>query len=741
MAEEPRVTVTRHTGTDFERGRVGHRNGQPMLEHDVTDGTRPEEERPTTGLHHQPALLSGGQRARQAPARRAVPAREGDVWATVRVHPDPANLMNLQPKVDCLTCGKKGFSVNLTRIVAHITGSGGVAPCQPAQPTEQWLALKKRLVNEMSSKASSKAAKRTIAEVNAAAQAGLLSPATGTTQRPIKPALGVITAEICDDAVADFFYGDNISDSIVESPRFKNLCQKLKCAPADWEPPNRDRLGNDLLLSTTARLLNDMTPLKEAILEHCGTVVSDGWDDVERNHLINFLYGTTKGMFFDGTVELTSEQHEDAQAVADMICDFIARVGKYTIIQVVTDTCSVMKAAWRIIEARYPWITCTCCGPHVISLEIKDISQIPEVARVIANTQKIINRFRGRTRWPRNRLREVVLRNQGKNMGLYRAKDTRFAGKVKEMARVLRLKLDLQEVVGSADYAKQKFKDDAASGTDDVKAIVQDELGYWAELLDALRILTPLVVLLRMMDSDKPVMGKVYDKMFMVGARLEKSTVSYAARAAAIHATRWEYLHSVMHAAGYALDPEFLSTQGDLDSATQEGLFKVMNRIALRDLLECAKSDDERAMLSLDSKPVQEHLAKLQMQLMRYQRKEGTFSMLSVQINAKTLAPAEWWHMYGKHLPELCSVAKRVLAQPVCASAAERNWSVYGQIKAAGSSRRNHSNADKRVFCHETLRMKVKLQSAGYTQAVEAWDPMDSDSDESDEEDYTKLMQ
>ena len=109
------------------------------------------------------------------------------------------------------------------------------------------------------------------------------------------------------------------------------------------------------------------------------------------------------------------------------------------------------------------------------------------------------------------------------------------------MARVLRLKLDLQEVVGSADYAKQKFKDDAASGTDDVKAIVQDELGYWAELLDALRILTPLVVLLRMMDSDKPVMGKVYDKMFMVGARLEKSTVSYAARAAAIHATRWEY--------------------------------------------------------------------------------------------------------------------------------------------------------------------------------------------------------
>jgi hypothetical protein len=88
-------------------------------------------------------------------------------------------------------------------------------------------------------------------------------------------------------------------------------------------------------------------------------------------------------------------------------------------------------------------------------------------------------------------------------------------------------------------------------------------------------------------------------------------------------------------------------------------------------------------------------------------------------------------------------VAKRVLAQPTCASAAERNWSVYGQIKNPQSSRRNHSNADKRVFCHETLHLQEKLQRAGYKQAVEKWDQegSESDSDESDMEDLTKLMQ
>ena len=35
----------------------------------------------------------------------------------------------------------------------------------------------------------------------------------------------------------------------------------------------------------------------------------------------------------------------------------IEHVGALSVVQVVTDTCSVMKAAWKLIEAKYPWIT------------------------------------------------------------------------------------------------------------------------------------------------------------------------------------------------------------------------------------------------------------------------------------------------------------------------------------------------------------------------------------------------
>ena len=67
-------------------------------------------------------------------------------------------------------------------------------------------------------------------------------------------------------------------------------------------------------------------------------------------------------------------------------------------------------------------------------------------------------------------------------------------------------------------------------------------------------------------------------------------------------------------------------------------------------------------------------------------------------------------------------MARSVLGQPCCASAAERNWSVYGQIKTTSRSNMSHAVSDKRVYCHEALHMREKLTKAGYKQKVEEWD-------------------
>ena len=73
----------------------------------------------------------------------------------------------------------------------------------------------------------------------------------------------------------------------------------------------------------------------------------------------------------------------------------------------------------------------------------------------------------------------------------------------------------------------------------------------------------------------------------------------------------------------------------------------------------------------------------------------------------------------------IASTSRSVLGQPVCASAVERNWSVYGQIKTTTRSRMGHTVSDKRVYCHEALHLKEKLTKAGYKEQVEK---RDSDS-------------
>ena len=83
MAGRIRI-LSAHSGEDFERGRVGHRNGEAPVgaEPSLSDGVQPEEDiargAPGTGLG-----TAACNRVRK-PAQ-SMPARMGPVWLTVNV--------------------------------------------------------------------------------------------------------------------------------------------------------------------------------------------------------------------------------------------------------------------------------------------------------------------------------------------------------------------------------------------------------------------------------------------------------------------------------------------------------------------------------------------------------------------------------------------------------------------------------------------------------------------------------
>lgn len=177
-----------------------------------------------------------------------------------------------------------------------------------------------------------------------------------------------------------------------------------------------------------------------------------------------------------------------------------------------------------------------------------------------------------------------------------------MAGTIREMARMLGAKNDLQAVVVSLEYERRKSKfvvkkrrggdeddDDKLSPNigDTVKGIIIDESHFWPELANVLRLTLPIVTLLRLMDSNKPCLGKVYKAMSNVQAHISASSVAWKADAERIHSRRWAYLHSPIHAAAYALDPHNIEVVNDNDIGEhcQKGFLKILERMCIRDVL------------------------------------------------------------------------------------------------------------------------------------------------------------
>eukprot|EP00965_Chrysotila_dentata_P160271 5292512-Pleurochrysis_carterae.AAC.1 len=134
----------------------------------------------------------------------------------------------------------------------------------------------------------------------------------------------------------------------------------LKSAPPGYKLLTHQQLAGDcikcartIILSPTQRegrpsSRSRATPAHGANL-HKQTVMVPDWEDVERNHPANMLIGSAKGMSFQGTKRRLRGDHEDAKAVTDINIASMKSTGALNVVQLYTNNCSLMRAAWRLV--------------------------------------------------------------------------------------------------------------------------------------------------------------------------------------------------------------------------------------------------------------------------------------------------------------------------------------------------------------------------------------------------------
>ena len=159
-------------------------------------------------------------------------------------------------------------------------------------------------------------------------------------------------------------------------------------------------------------------------------------------------------------------------------------------------------------------------------------------------------------RWRRRFLKETTQSDMGsKWKALMRPAPTRFCGYSYMLSREEEVKPSLQRVVVSQQYAAHKF--DEQAGGDPAKDLILSS-DFWRRARATTSLTLPVVKKLRFFDTDAPTNGKVYKTMFNLGEGFkgcEAAPQAWKDKAAELSGKRWEYGHSVFHAAGYACDP------------------------------------------------------------------------------------------------------------------------------------------------------------------------------------------
>jgi hypothetical protein len=86
----------------------------------------------------------------------------------------------------------------------------------------------------------------------------------------------------------------------------------------------------------------------------------------------------------------TGGETKDAAYIAGQLIDCIWEVGADNVIQVVTDSAVVYKAAGRLVEQEFSWIMWTPCTPHCLDLLLEDVGKLPWAAEVVAEAKAVV---------------------------------------------------------------------------------------------------------------------------------------------------------------------------------------------------------------------------------------------------------------------------------------------------------------------------------------------------------------
>jgi hypothetical protein len=275
----------------------------------------------------------------------------------------------------------------------------------------------------------------------------------------------------------------------------------------------------------------------------------------------------------------------------------------------------------------------------------------------------------------------------------------------KLVERAILLQPVLEALVNDAEYERQaqaalkSYNTQAKEGNrvpcnasgmllDKIKIAIKDPT-TWEQAKHFIKASQAALYLHRLVDSNLPVLGKVYYSCALIAKQLRLLFPEWPAieEMKDIFDRRWARWHHPIHTAAYAVDPSYSThelTVQEMDDV--RSTFKVLSPSNWTDVL-----------VQLNAFRTQHHL---------FTTEEWE--------TADRVHGFQWWDTFGSTLPVLQPIAVQLLARTVSASPCEFNWSRVALHESQRRLRLHTANTNKEVNVAAThqLEASTKVQDS-----------------------------
>ncbi|XP_062185719.1 uncharacterized protein LOC133889239 isoform X1 [Phragmites australis] len=383
----------------------------------------------------------------------------------------------------------------------------------------------------------------------------------------------------------------------------------------------------------------------------------DGWTDRRGHHLINFLVNSLEGTFFLVSIDASSEVHDQVM-LADLLEKRISDISVDKVVQVVTDNGANYKAAGKLLMDRFPTLYWTPCAAHCLDLMLEDVGKLKAFNKPISRARHVTTFI-----YRHGRLLSAMREKTG-GKDLVRPAATQFATTFLTLQSLHKHRDALRYLFTSDDWTSCKLaKTEAGKKVYDI--VLSRE--FWNSVEDCLRASLPLIIVLRVVDSDeRPAMPEVASLMNYAKERIKAAFCTENKRSLLnnilqIIEGRWDrQMDTPLYGAALFLNPgKFYAIQkendeyvGHLRGCFNDVLARMVQDETLRNKIE------EQSMLYED-------------------QRGGIFKNCIALQTMKSKNPLDWWRAYGGQSIDLQRFAKRIVSLCASSSGCERNWSIF----------------------------------------------------------------